>query len=251
MPIAAVVAQFPSPDRVVFEPGAELLLDLAPELTAQLPTLSTQSLALGVGSFVLGHVPLGLVLVALSRPHLGLGSCLSESWSKSTRLLALSSLRVLALGTIGCLALLACLALSLSLAWHPNELLRDVVPGSVWVSAACAAVLTQPVLDLCHAASVSGSDSLVRVVRSALTQIRQSAWRSVGVWLGFAVSGWCVVGLSLCVTQQVGVSAAGPTLWALCVREASFACWVCLRVLWLRHATRLVQAQPGSSHAAR
>jgi hypothetical protein len=145
----------------------------------------------------------------------------------------------------------------LSLAWHPNELIGDVIPLVVWFLVACVALVSQPALDLCHVFSVCRSSSLISDVRSALALLRRRFWRNVGVWLGFALGGWAVVAASLGVTNelgvtnQLGVAASGPDPWALFAREASFGWWVCLRVLWLRHATRLVQAELGSLESPR
>ena len=256
-PVVAAIAstgipRFPEGDRLLFEPGGLMLVEVARALWSAAMPLVRAELVTGLLLGMVLLVPYSLVLVALERRAGTAGELWGEAITRVPPLLALHGLALLTQGG----AILAAVALALELREGlvgATSRGADLVAALVLLLGALLVLALAVFRDLASAACVQGSVRSNEALARGFSTLRRAPGRVLRGWVGplAAVVGLLVAGAWL--TGRVDVSRAGA--WrigvVLVVHQAVlFARSVC-RAWWLGKALVLVSPQLPTGSSAR
>lgn len=244
LPLASLVAesgigQTPRGDRVLFEAGGYLLLEVLRLQGSNLAAVARGLLPLLFAGFVATAACNAALLVALNlRGRLRLRPWLSQAFS------GLPALLVLGVGT-GLAQLLVLLVGLLATDAVPSSLSRplavSVAELSIWVLAALVAGGVGSLSDVAKAALVRDDAGLAAAVQRALACARRAPLTASLGWLPYGALFLAALWASSQLTSTLDVSLAG-TWRVVCVfllHQAVSLASVALRAAWYARALRL------------
>jgi hypothetical protein len=250
-PVTAVIAAtgvgaFPEGDRLLFEPGGLLLVEIARLASPALSSLASSSL---VTLVVLGS--------ALTLPRALLWSASTEASTEPLgalfgRTIALvpSLLTLTGLGFLG--QVLVCM-LGLSAAGILRGASANPSGADLWALGAvlCAgffALALGILRDLSSAAAACGAPNAQAALRVGLACVLRAPGAALARWLGPAAIGLALTALVAAAVGMLDVSRTGSLrLPAVAVlHQAVVVCLSCCRAAWFVAATRSVRPQLGA-----
>ncbi len=248
---ASGVTQWPEADRLLFEPGAEVLLEVIVSQRASLVASVMPAVAMLVVIAVLALGPELLILRAASQAHPYQTTMGAEVSAPAARPL-LQRLLTLGAATVIARALLAGLALALAFtarSWFTSA--RDPrVADLVFVGVLGVGALVQLAIsalrDLAAAAIVARGLPVPDAVATALAKLRAGSFgacaAAFAVAIGLVLAGALITGAAD-VAQPEGWRAAAVFI----VHQAVVLGTIAVRAAWLSSAVRRVASTPHPS----
>ena len=251
---ASGIAAFPEGDRLLFQPGGLLLVEVARAVWSLLPPLATSSIAVGTLLGVALLVPRATLLTALAEGDRGtLPTFLARALTRVPALLALEGFALLAQALAWSLAFAAS-GLVHGAPWGGSPR-SDYLALSVVGLGGLLAVGLGVVRDLSSAALACGAEHSRSALRAGLMCFARSPGTAFARWLGPALLGLSLVSASALAVGELDVGRAGTLRLVAVVlahQGAALALTLC-RASWLGTAVELVRLSslPAPGHDGR
>ncbi len=250
-PVVAAVAStgitgFPEGDRLLFEPGGLMLVDVARALLSELMPLVRTELVMGLLLLVALLVPYSVVLVAFSRTRPGsVAELLGRACARVPALLSLKGLTLLTQALTAFLALSVALQVRDALVSGTSRR-ADLVGLAIALVGGSLMLAFGMVRDLASAAAVSGGAGSRVALLAGLSTLFRNPGRILRIWSLAAIAAVSLVAAGALVTGLLDVSRPGAwCVGSVLLVHQTFALGLVLcRAWWLGHALVLVERLP-------